>query len=183
MIGGLSQALLNELDQIAASIQTRWGKQHRLDGSHNRVTAERLAAPLHSLSPIYNFFPPTSLYQYPKGVTVNLPEGTGAVRIMPHPSLAIIAIDRIIVPGAKDGDLLLVLFEPNECVLYERVFEVAGGTQQGGRLSLHAHNSTATTDGVNNFNGTTGIRACLFVYMQSGDYDGTGPGAPYWQQV
>ena len=42
----LSNWLVNELDQLVASIQAAWSKEHKSDGTHGDVTATTVSSPL-----------------------------------------------------------------------------------------------------------------------------------------
>jgi hypothetical protein len=72
---GLSQSLVDEFDQIVASAQSRWFRQHNAKGEHTILTAASVTTPRLALTDSAG--QPWSLYVSPTG-TLYIVSGTSA---------------------------------------------------------------------------------------------------------
>lgn len=181
-----SQWLTDELDQMAASAQAKWGKQHTAEGGHGAVTASSLTAPILNLGPTYEHVIPVSECQGDNGRSLVLPERVSSLIIRTHPSAGTHAsIDTIEMPGQQFGDVLAVFPIPS-ARLNSKAIGVYTTRAPGHRLMLAPTSVSSVTYGGDTFGQTTTstVRGLLLMWLDRVDYtDSLYDTFPCWVQI
>ena len=109
-LSGGGHAIVEELDQIAAAVQTKWAKQHTWNGAHGAVTATSAHAPILGLGAPVALTIPLALTLTNFGVPVVVPQRTSFLSLAGTAAGSYASVDSIEIPGAQEGDLLVVYF-------------------------------------------------------------------------
>lgn len=196
-IAGVSRALVDELDQAAASSQARWYAEHNSEGEHTRVTATKLSAPEWRLSaPLlrYEVSPSLAAGSDAAPIAVTLPAHTAFVEFFVDPTAPDAAhIKEVIVPGAQLGDFLWVVVS-GTAFLHDSARRQTGAApvayteRIGNRLSLCQATTTTYTLGADNFRALdpTAVRILTLLRVDKYDYDASAAEFtthPCWVQV
>lgn len=174
--------LAEELDQVVASAQAKWGRQHAVDGSHTSITADTVTTDRLTFRNTYTYVVPTTsnTNSSTPGVTLRLPSRTSAL-VLKKPlgaGVSFFGVHAIEVPDSQPGDLLAVVVQSSGIYLISSAFcQVPGGAigpffPIGDRISLSSANvANLATDGTNYFDTLTQRTGCLLMRVDAYDYD------------
>lgn len=183
---GTSSWLTDELDQIAASAQAKWGGQHTDSGAHGDVTATSVSSPILSLGAPLEMTIPDAYCLGNFGIPLVLPRRTSFVSLNAFPTaLTWASIDSIEVPGVQEGDILVVYLR-----YFVRLNSKAKATYTAGpgnRLAMNDATAPDITYSGETFGQTTAAdigTAVTFIRHNRADYtDSLLDRFPAWVQI
>jgi hypothetical protein len=195
----VSHWLTDELDQLAASAQAKWGKQHNNDGTHGDVTTAALEATSFRASDVFVYDVPatTNINSDSPGVSLVLPRKVSAIYLkgpIPSGGPYWFGIHSIEMPDAQEGDLLYIA-RTNGPFLINSVFSqsLPSGSfppyvVTGNRLALDTDQVTSHTgDSVHYVDGwvQANPHGGTFLRVNNYDYDDLTKGLrfPAWVQI
>lgn len=196
-LASIKQVLVDELDQIVASAQSRWGRQHTQEGDHGDVTATSITAPSFHISgePLrYQVSDDLAAGSDAHPIAVTLPAGTSFVEFFVDPTAPDAAhIKEIVIPGAKPGDLLWVLVS-GTAFLHDSARRQAGvdpaayTERIGNRLALRWNTTTTYSNSGGNFrvyDDSHRLGVMTFLRVDAYDYNLSTSGATHqcWVQI